>query len=127
MPRNMRAIVLAAAVIGLREDQDMKNFCEYLRLYWAYLSTGFGWAKALLGAIVWLAGMFAPLAAKNSRSGQFADLARGPVDAGLGNPWLRHCALRIVEALPRPDIRARRLTMKMSSGGSPSIADWTAF
>jgi hypothetical protein len=60
----MRAIVLAATVIGLREDQYMKNFCEYLRLYWAYLSTGFGWAKALLGAIVWLAGMFAPLAAK---------------------------------------------------------------
>ena len=42
----------------------MRDFNEYLRAYWAYVSTSLGWGKALLGAIVWLAGMFAPLAAK---------------------------------------------------------------
>jgi hypothetical protein len=42
----------------------MRDFGEYLRVYWAYLSTGLGWVKALLGGIVWLAGMFAPLGAK---------------------------------------------------------------
>jgi pimeloyl-ACP methyl ester carboxylesterase len=42
----------------------MRDFGEYLRAYWAYISTGLGWVKALLGGIVWLAGMFAPLGAK---------------------------------------------------------------
>ena len=42
----------------------MQDFKEYLRAYWAYVSTSLGWVKALLGAIVWVAGMFAPLAAK---------------------------------------------------------------
>ncbi len=34
----------------------MNNLGEYLRAYWAYVSTSLGWGKALLGAIVWLAG-----------------------------------------------------------------------
>jgi len=42
----------------------MRDVGEYLRVYWAYLSTGLGWVNALLGGIVWLAGMFAPLGAK---------------------------------------------------------------
>ena len=42
----------------------MRDFGEYLRACWAYVSTSLGWAKALLGAVVWLAAMFAPLAAK---------------------------------------------------------------
>ena len=42
----------------------MRDLGEYLRTYWAYVSTSPGWAKALLGAIVWLAGMFAPLGAR---------------------------------------------------------------
>jgi hypothetical protein len=42
----------------------MKDFGEYLRAYWAYISSGLGWLKALLGGVVWLAGMFAPLGAK---------------------------------------------------------------
>ena len=42
----------------------MRDFGEYLRAYWAYVSTNLGWMKALLGAFVWLGGMFAPLGAK---------------------------------------------------------------
>jgi hypothetical protein len=42
----------------------MRDFGEYLRAYWAYVSTNLGWSKALMLALVWLAGMFAPLAAK---------------------------------------------------------------
>jgi hypothetical protein len=41
----------------------MRDIGEYLRAYWAYVST-FGWSKALTVALVWLAGMFAPLGAK---------------------------------------------------------------
>ena len=42
----------------------MRDFSEYLRAYWTYVSKSLGWVKALLGAMVWIAGMFAPLAAK---------------------------------------------------------------
>ena len=42
----------------------MQDFGEYLRAYWAYVATNIGWMKALLGAFVWLGGMFAPLGAK---------------------------------------------------------------
>ncbi len=42
----------------------MRDFGEYLRAYRAYVSANLGWRKALLGALVWLAGMFAPLWAK---------------------------------------------------------------
>ena len=42
----------------------MRDFGEYLRAYWAYVSTNLGWGKALMVALVWLAGMFAPLGAK---------------------------------------------------------------
>jgi hypothetical protein len=44
----------------------MRDFGEYLRAYWAYVSTNLGWGKALMVALVWLAGMFAPLGAKMS-------------------------------------------------------------
>ena len=40
----------------------MRDFGEYLRAYWAYVSTNLGWGKAF--AIVWLAGMFVPLGTK---------------------------------------------------------------
>jgi hypothetical protein len=42
----------------------MRDFGEYLRAYWAYVSTNLGWRKALTVALVWLAGMFAPLGVK---------------------------------------------------------------
>ena len=42
----------------------MRDFGEYLRAYLLYVSTNLGWGKALLVALVWLAGMFAPLGAK---------------------------------------------------------------
>jgi hypothetical protein len=42
----------------------MRDFGEYLRAYWAYVSASLGWSKALKFALVWLAGMFVPLAAK---------------------------------------------------------------
>jgi hypothetical protein len=41
----------------------MQDFADYLRAYRAYVSTN-GWRKAMLGARVWVAGMFAPLWAK---------------------------------------------------------------
>jgi hypothetical protein len=44
----------------------MRDFGEYLRAYRAYVSANLGWGKALRFALVWLAGMFAPLAAKTS-------------------------------------------------------------
>jgi len=42
----------------------MRDFYEYLRAYWNYVSANLGWGKALKFALVWLAGMFVPLAAK---------------------------------------------------------------
>ena len=39
----------------------MRDFGEYLRAYRAYVSANLGWGKALMVALVWLAGMFAPL------------------------------------------------------------------
>jgi len=42
----------------------MRDFAEYLRAYRAYVSANLGWRKALMGALVWLVGMFAPLWAK---------------------------------------------------------------
>jgi hypothetical protein len=42
----------------------MRDFVEYLRAYRAYVSANLGWGKALRFALVWLAGMFAPLASK---------------------------------------------------------------
>jgi hypothetical protein len=42
----------------------MRDFREYLRAYRAYVSANLGWRKALMGALLWLAGMSAPLWAK---------------------------------------------------------------
>lgn len=42
----------------------MRDIRDYLRAYWAYVSATLGWGKALSAVLVWLAGMFAPLAAK---------------------------------------------------------------
>jgi hypothetical protein len=42
----------------------MGDFGEYLRAYRAYVSANLGWGKALTFALVWLIGMFAPLAAR---------------------------------------------------------------
>jgi hypothetical protein len=39
----------------------MRDIGEYLRAYRAYVSANLGWRNALIGALVWLAGMFAPL------------------------------------------------------------------
>src|SRR5262245_40776723 len=42
----------------------MRDFGEYLQAYRAYVLANLGWGKALSVALVWLAGMFAPLVAK---------------------------------------------------------------
>jgi hypothetical protein len=42
----------------------MRDFAEYLRAYRAYVAANLGWRKALVGGLLWLAGMFAPLYAK---------------------------------------------------------------
>ena len=42
----------------------MRDLGEYLRAYRAYVSANLGWGKALMVALVWLAGMFVPLATK---------------------------------------------------------------
>lgn len=42
----------------------MRDLGEYLRAYWSYVAAHLGWDKALSVALVWLAGMFAPLVAK---------------------------------------------------------------
>jgi hypothetical protein len=42
----------------------MRDFDQYLRAYLAYVSANLGWGKALRFALIWLAGMFAPLAAR---------------------------------------------------------------
>ena len=42
----------------------MRDFVEYLQAYRAYISANLGWGKMLRFALVWLAGMFVPLAAK---------------------------------------------------------------
>jgi hypothetical protein len=44
----------------------MRDFGEYLRAYRAYVAANLGWGKALRFVLVWLAGMFVPLAAKTS-------------------------------------------------------------
>ena len=56
----------------------MRDVGEYLRAYWAYVSTHLGWTKALMLALLWLAGMFAPLAAKT--------LVELPNSIGI--PWM---------------------------------------
>ena len=56
----------------------MRDVGEYLRAYWAYVSTHLGWTKALMFALLWLAGMFAPLAAKT--------LVELPNSIGI--PWM---------------------------------------
>jgi hypothetical protein len=42
----------------------MRDIGEYLRAYRAYISASHGWAKAVIVALVWIAGMFVPLAAR---------------------------------------------------------------
>jgi hypothetical protein len=43
---------------------QMRDLGEYLRAYVAYVSANLGWGKALRFVLVWLAGMFLPLAAR---------------------------------------------------------------
>ena len=42
----------------------MRDFGEYLLAYRTYVSANLGWLRALVGALVWLAGMLIPLWAK---------------------------------------------------------------
>ena len=44
--------------------QVMRDFREYLRAYWVYVSTSVRFGKALAVALMWVAGIFVPLAAK---------------------------------------------------------------
>ena len=47
--------------MGLNQMLDLG---EYLRAYVAYVSANLGWGKALRFVLVWLAGMFVPLATR---------------------------------------------------------------
>jgi hypothetical protein len=42
----------------------MRDLDAYLRAYRAYVSTRLGWGKAVTVALLWLAGVFAPMAAR---------------------------------------------------------------
>ena len=42
----------------------MRDLGHYLRDYRAYVSTRLGWGRAFVIALIWLAGMFAPLAVR---------------------------------------------------------------
>ena len=42
----------------------MRDFAEYLRAYRTYVAANLGWRKALMGVIVWVAGISVPLWAK---------------------------------------------------------------
>jgi hypothetical protein len=42
----------------------MRDIGEYLRAYRTYVSASHGWAKAIMLALAWIAGMFVPLAAR---------------------------------------------------------------
>jgi hypothetical protein len=42
----------------------MRDFGEYLRAYWTYVSTNLGWGNALRFALMWLVGMFLPFGTK---------------------------------------------------------------
>ena len=48
---------------GPRGDR-MRDLVEYLRAYRAYVAANLGWGAALRLAVVWLAGMCVPMAAK---------------------------------------------------------------
>jgi hypothetical protein len=69
--------------------------------YRAYISANLGWRKALMGTLVWLAGMFAPLWAK----------ALVQLPTWVAMRWmicwallgLYFCALRIAETPPHSD------------------------
>ena len=93
----------------------MRDFGEYLRAYRAYVSANLGWGKALMGALTWLAGMFAPLWAKTLV--RVAELGRDNVDDCLGVAGLYFCALRNVETPPHSDceLRSARLQIVTSN------------
>ena len=42
----------------------MRDIGEYLRAYRAYVAANLGWGKCLISAVLWIAAMFAPLAAR---------------------------------------------------------------
>jgi hypothetical protein len=42
----------------------MRDIGEYLRAYRAYVTANLGWGRALMVALVWVAAMFVPLAAR---------------------------------------------------------------
>jgi hypothetical protein len=42
----------------------MSELADYIRAYRAYVSTKLGWGRAIVIALAWLAGMFAPMAAR---------------------------------------------------------------
>jgi hypothetical protein len=54
------ALLMPHYVLSLNQMRDLG---EYLRAYVAYVSANLGWGKALRFVLVWLAGMFVPIAA----------------------------------------------------------------
>jgi hypothetical protein len=78
----------------------MRDFGEYLRAYWAYVSSNLGWGKALMIALVWLAGMFAPLArAQSALLGYVAGEERGVV---VGHGPVLACFAHLSPRRPSP-------------------------
>ena len=58
--RQLAALLMPHCVLSLNQMRDLG---EYLRAYVAFVSANLGWGKALRFVLVWLAGMFVPLAA----------------------------------------------------------------
>jgi hypothetical protein len=83
--------------------QVMRDFGEYLRAYWDYVSTSVGLGKALAVALMWVAGIFIPLGAKTFFA--VAKLVDADVDGRLGIAQLYLRAVRDVEAPSRSDRR----------------------
>src|SRR5262249_18259450 len=92
----------------------MRDFVEYLRAYRAYVSANLGWGKALRFVLVWLAGMFAPLASKTLL--ELAELGGGNVDDCLGVSRLYFCALRNVETSSHSDCDLKSNRPKIAAG-----------
>ena len=58
------AVAQRASEFRGQRRKEMNDLHDYLRAYWAYVSAGIGWPRALKFIAIWLAMMFLPLGAK---------------------------------------------------------------
>jgi len=61
IPQKVVVITGSTMILG-RAKQVMNDFREYLRAYWVYVSTSVGLGNASAVALMWVAGIFVPLA-----------------------------------------------------------------